>query len=428
MKVVVLGLSHLGCVTAACCAEHFKVVGLDFEEETITNLKRGRAPVFEPQLNELICRGLTSEQLSFTVNQQEAVKDVDVLWVCFDTPVNENDVSDVHFVLDRIERCLADLPAGTIVLLSSQLPAGTCRNLEENHADPHICFACSPENLRLGKALETFRNPDRVVVGVRDARARKTLAKLFAPFAGERVLWMSPESAEMAKHAINGFLALSVTFANEIARLCEAVGADVRDVERALRSESRIGPKAYIRPGNAFAGGTLARDVVTLTRIARDHGESAELIAASLRSNEAHKGWALRHLEAACKTLNGITIAILGLTYKPGTDTLRRSSAIELCLGLLERHAHVRCYDPAVKVLPAELAPAKICESLHDALYGADAAIVATEWPQIKEADWPALVRIMKQPRIILDENRFLNMTTDALQQVRYFSLGTATR
>src|SRR2546423_4393545 len=387
MKVVVFGLWHLGCVTAACCAEHFDVIGLDFEADTIAKLQDGRASILEPGLDELIRSGLKSERLSFTTSEQKALEGADVLWVCYDTPVDDDDVPDVDFVLARIERCIPHLPAGAIVLISSQLPAGTCRRLQEKHVDKAISFACSPENLRLGKALDIFRNPDRVVVGVGGARERKIVAELFAPCALDRILWMSPESAEMTKHAINAFLALSVTFANEIARLCEAVGANAHDVEQGLRSESRIGPKAYLRPGSAFAGGTLARDVVTLTDIAADYGEPVELIPAILRGNEQHKTWALRRLEAIYGKLVGTTVAILGLTYKPGTDTLRRSSAIELCQALLDQGARVQCYDPAVAQLPGKLAAAKICESLADALRQADAVVIATEWPQIKEAN-----------------------------------------
>jgi UDPglucose 6-dehydrogenase len=426
MKIVVLGLWHLGCVTAACCAEHFKLVGLDWDPETIANLRRGRAPIFEPGLDELIQSGLKSERLSFTTDEKDALKEADVIWVCFDTPVDESDAPDVGFVLDRVERCLPFLPRGAIVLISSQLPAGTCRRLEERHINKGIYFACSPENLRLGKGLDIFRNPDRVVVGVRQEEARKVIAKVFAPFAGDRLLWMSPESAEMTKHAINAFLALSITFANEIARLCEAVGANAQEVEQGLRSENRIGPKAYIRPGSAFAGGTLARDVVTLTRIAADNGESTELIAAILRANESHKGWALRRLEAIYGQLAGLTVAVLGLTYKAGTDTLRRSSAIELCVGLLERGARVQCYDPVVKALPAEIAAAKICGSLADAVRETDAAVIATEWPQIKEADWPALMQTMRQPPVILDPNRFLHLMGEIPPGARYFAVGSS--
>lgn len=426
MKVVVLGLWHLGCVTAACSAEHFTVVGLDSDEENIANLNCGRAPILEPGLNELIQRGLEAKRLSFTTDRQDALKNADVLWVCFDTPVDENDVADVPFVLERIERCLPDLPPGTVVLISSQLPAGTVRRLENEHANRHLSFACSPENLRLGKALEIFRNPDRVVAGTRDEQAREVLTRLLTPFAADRILWMSPESAEMTKHAINAFLALSVTFANEIATLCEAVGANAQEVEQGLRSESRIGPKAYIRPGQAFAGGTLARDVVTLTEIARVTGKSAGLIAAILQSNEMHQKWALGRLESIFGQLDGVTVAVLGLTYKPGTNTLRRSSAVELCLGLLERHARVQCYDPAVKEPTANLGAARICEGLPDALRQAEAAVIATAWPEFSRADWPTLVQTMKQPPVILDANRTLNLTADTLRGIRYFAVGTS--
>jgi UDPglucose 6-dehydrogenase len=424
MKVVVFGLWHLGCVTAACCAEHFDVVGLDFEADTIAKLQDGRAPILEPGLDDLIRSGLKSGRLSFTTREQEALEGVDVLWVCYDTPVDDDDVPDVDFVLARIERCIPHLSAGAIVLISSQLPAGTCRRLQEKHVHKAISFACSPENLRLGKALDIFRNPDRVVAGVSRARERKIVAELFAPFARDHVLWMSPQSAEMTTHAINAFLALSVTFANEIARLCEAVGANAHDVERGLRSESRIGPKAYLRPGNAFAGGTLARDVVTLTGLAADHGESVELIPAILRGNEKHKTWALRRLETIYGTLAGVTVAILGLTYKPGTDTLRGSSAIELCQALLDRGVRVQCYDPAVAQLPGKLAAATICENLADALRQADAAVIATEWPQIKEANWPGLVKTMRRQPVILDANRFLDVAPDGLPGARYFTVG----
>ena len=426
MKVVVFGLWHLGCVTAACCAEHFEVIGLDFDEETIAKLSSGRAPIFEPGLDDLIQQGLRSRQLSFTIDPKAALPNADALWVCIDTPVDENDVPDVAFVLEGIERCLPELGPGATVLISSQLPAGTCRRLSEKHVARQLYFACSPENLRLGKALEIFRSPDRVVVGVQDAPARQTLVKLFAPFAGERMIWMSPVSAEMTKHAINSFLALSVTYANEIARLCERVGADAREVEQGLRSENRIGPKAYLRPGSSFAGGTLARDVVTLTQLARDHGESADLIEAILRSNERQKTWALRRLETIFGDVSAITVAVLGLTYKPGTNTLRRSGAVEICLKLLDRGARVHCYDPAVNTLPAELEAATLCQNLPEALRGVDAAIVATEWPEIKEADWPALIRVMKQPPVILDANRFLNLKADTLTGVRYFVVGSS--
>ena len=425
MNLVVLGLWHLGCVTAACCAEHFHVTGLDFDEPVVAALRDGKAPLFEPGLDELLGQGLKSGRLRFTTDpDDEALGLADVLWVCYDTPVDDFDVADVAFVLERVARCLPALRPGAVVLISSQIPAGTCRALEAEH--PGVEFACSPENLRLGKALEIFRHPERIVVGTRHAQTRRALEGLFKPFC-DLVLWMRSESAEMTKHGINAWLALSVTFANEIARLCEAVGADAREVERGLRSEPRIGPKAYIRPGGAFAGGTLARDVVALTRLARDFGDPAALFPAILAGNDAHKDWALGRLRTLLDPLAGKIVAVLGLTYKPGTNTLRRSGAVELAVKLLAAGVRVRCYDPVVPSLPPELAGAERCGSLEDAVAGADAAVVATEWPQIKEADWPKLVPTMRRG-VVVDANGFLGLNPEQVADVEYFAVGTPTR
>ncbi len=426
MNVVVLGLWHLGCVTAACCAEKFSVAGLDFVPGSIDSLRAGEAPLFEPGLDELLARGLAAKQLSFapadSAEGRAALAAADVLWVCYDTPVDDNDVADVPFVLDRLERCLPALRRGATVLISSQVPAGTCRELEARH--PGVAFACSPENLRLGKALEIFRNPERIVAGVRAESARETLAELFAPFC-DQVLWMSPEAAEMTKHGINAWLALSVTFANELARLCEAVRADAREVERGLRSEPRIGQKSYIRPGASFAGGTLARDVVALTEIARTHGENVSLFPAILAGNETHKSWALGKLCSRLASLANVCVAVLGLTYKPGTSTLRRSGAVELASALLSAGARVRWFDPLAdeRELPATLAEAPRCATLEDAVRDADAAVVATEWPQIAAADWPALARTMRRP-LIVDANRFLPLRDPASSGIEYCAVG----
>ena len=422
MNVVVLGLWHLGCVTAACCAEHFSVTGLDFDDALVASLREARAPLFEPGLDDLLRAGIGSSRLRFSNDPaDDSLGTADVLWVCYDTPVDENDVADVPYVLDRLARCLPALRPGAVVLISSQIPAGTCRDLEAKH--PGVAFACSPENLRLGKALDIFRRPERIVVGTRTHETRTALAPLFAPFCDD-ILWMRPESAEMTKHGINAWLALSVTFANEIARLCEAVGADAREVERGLRSEPRIGLKAYIRPGGAFAGGTLARDVVALTRLAKEFHDPAALFPAILAGNDAHKDWALQRLRTLLVPLAGATVAVLGLTYKPGTSTLRRSGAVELAAKLLAAGVAVRCYDPAVTELPPELSGATMCPTLEDALASADAAVVATEWPQIKAGDWPALVGGMRRG-LVVDANGFLDLRPAQIPGVEYFAVGT---
>ena len=420
MNVTVLGLWHLGCVTAACCARHFQVVGLDFDEANIARLDSGQAPLFEPGLNELIAAGLAAKKLSFTTDPKIACARADVLWLCYDTPVNENDESDVEFVLAHLRRALPHLPKGTLVLISAQLPVGTCRRLEAEF--PQFHFACSPENLRLGRAIDAFEKAGRVIVGIRDDAEKALLEKLFTPFTPQ-ILFMRTESAEMVKHALNSFLALSITFINEIARLGEHVGADAREVSAGLKSEPRIGPKAYLGPGGPFAGGTLARDVVTLTRLAAAKNEKISVIPAITQSNDLHRGWALRRLQSRLGDLRGKTIAVLGLTYTTNTDTLRRSAAVELCRNLLAEGAGVHAFDPAVKQLPAELAGVRLASQITGALGGADAAVVCTEWPEFHGADWAKIVPAMRQ-RIFVDANRFLEKELKNLPAVEHLSVG----
>ena len=423
MKVAVLGLWHLGCVTAACCAKHFDVVGLDFDAANIAALRQGKAPLFEPGLDDLIQAGLASGRLRFTGDIKDACTEADILWVTYDTPVDEADQADIESVLREVRRCVPALPRGALILLSSQLPAGTCRLLEGEFGLQGYRFACSPENLRLGKAIEIFTKADRIIAGYRDERAKTQLAELFAPFT-QQVVWMRPESAEMTKHAINSFLALSITFMNEVARLCEATGADAKEVERGLKSESRIGPKAYLSPGGAFAGGTLARDIVTCTQLGQKYGEALEVIPAIKRSNDRHRQWALQKIQKLFSGQTGRRIALLGLTYKPGTNTLRRSSAVELARALHAAGHEVRAFDPSLPAMPPELAFIRRFPDAAATLGEVDAVVVCTEWPEFRQLDWQALVPRLRQP-LILDAARFLEKALLGLPKVQYISVGS---
>ncbi|HTA94834.1 MAG TPA: nucleotide sugar dehydrogenase, partial [Verrucomicrobiae bacterium] len=377
MNVTVLGLWHLGSVTAACVAKHFPVVGLDFDDANVAKLNSGHAPLLEPGLDELISVGLAAKKLSFMFDAKIACENADILWLTCDTPVNENDESDVETVLKNLRRALEFLPEGALVLISAQLPVGTCKKLEKEF--PQFHFACSPENLRLGKAIDSFEKADRVIVGIHDETKKALLEKLFAPFTPQ-IIFMRTESAEMVKHALNSFLALSITFINEIARLCEHTGADAREVSIGLKSEPRIGSKAYLGPGGPFAGGTLARDVVTLTKLAAANGEKISVIPAIKQSNDLHRGWAFKKLQSRLGDLRGKKIAVLGLTYTTNTDTLRRSAAIELCKQLLKAGVKVSAFDPAIKNLPKEFSKVQLASEISAALKGADAAVVCTEW------------------------------------------------
>ncbi|HAO77679.1 MAG TPA: UDP-glucose/GDP-mannose dehydrogenase family protein [Verrucomicrobia subdivision 3 bacterium] len=422
MNVTILGLWHLGSVTAACCAKHFSVVGLDFDVANVAKLNQGQAPLLEPGLNELIAAGLAAKKLSFTTDAKIACANADVLWLTYDTPVNDNDESDVESVLANLRRALPYLPNGALVLISAQLPVGTCAKLEKEF--PQFHFACSPENLRLGKAIDAFEKAERVVVGIRNDAKKALLEKLFTPFTPQ-VLFMRTESAEMVKHALNSFLALSITFINEVARLCEHTGADAKEVSVGLKSEARIGPKAYLGPGGPFAGGTLARDVVTLTKLADAKGEKISVIPAIKQSNDLHRGWAFRRLQSRLGDLRGKKISILGLTYTTNTDTLRRSAAVELCQKLLAAGATVSAFDPAVKNLPPELNSVSLATDVTAVLTGAEAVAICTEWPQFRQADWAKIVPQMRQP-VFVDANRFLEKELKNVPGVEHLSVGRA--
>jgi UDPglucose 6-dehydrogenase len=427
MNVCVVGLWHLGSVTAACLASGgHHVTGLDFDEKVIANLKNGQPPLFEPGLEDLIKKGLDEKKLDFTTDVKQAVTGTKVIWVTYDTPVDEDDQADVNFVIERVSRLFPDLEPGQQILISSQLPVGSAHRLEMMLAEMRptlsVSFSCSPENLRLGKAISVFTQPDRIIIGVRNDESKKVFSELLAPFT-DRIEWMSVESAEMTKHALNAFLATSVTFINEIAAICEQVGADAKEVERGLKSETRIGPKAYLGPGGAFAGGTLARDVAFLTQLGRQYDVPVQLFPAIKLSNDAHKNWARRRLDQLLGGVKDKTIAVWGLTYKPGTDTLRRSSSVELCKWLLEEGAIVHAHDPAISNLPKEYNQIKLCASALDAVQVADALVVATEWPEYRDVNMKEITSLMKTS-YVLDANRFLAKNIEALTDVKYIAVG----
>jgi UDPglucose 6-dehydrogenase len=428
MKVCVQGLWHLGSVTAGCLAsiEH-EVVGLDFDERVIQGLRAGNPPIYEPGLEEMIRAGLGSGRLRFTTSIEELPSNIELLWVAYDTPVNDDDVADVDFVIAQVEAVLPHLPNNTTVLVSSQMPVGSIRRMEaiadKLCPEKGLSFACSPENLRLGKSLDVFLKPDRVVVGVRVDRDRVRIMQLLVPIT-DRVEWMSVESAEMTKHAINAFLATSVVFANEIAAVCEIVGADAKEVERGLKSEQRIGPKAYLSPGGAFAGGTLARDIEFLKVISQGHQLSIPLLESVKTSNDQHKSWVCRKLMALLPSLEGVVVVVWGLTYKPGTDTLRRSLAVGMCNWLIEQGSSVRVHDPVVVEFPTKWHG---CVQRFDdalgALEGAQVLLVGTEWPMYREIPEDRIAGV-SPGLVVIDPNRFLSSLGTAAG-LRYVAVGT---
>lgn len=428
MKIAVTGLWHLGLVTAGCLADAgHDVVAYDPDEALIANLNNAQTPIMEPGLDDMLARCVTNNKLRYTANLEE-LKNQDIVWVTYDTPVNEKDEADVKHVTDQVQGFFPYLSDHTVVILSSQLPVGTGQALSDAYQaaySAHVTFACIPENLRLGNALKIFKQPDRIIVGLQDQQDRATILKLLSPFS-DNIVWMKLESAEMTKHALNAFLAMSVTFINELAGLCEKVGADANEVEKGLKSEERIGPKAYVRPGGAIGGGTLLRDINYLQKLGHRVDEPTHLISSILKSNQYHKDWVNRKLRATLESAADKKIAVLGLTYKTSTDTLRRSTSVDLCQALAEQGATVYAYDPVIKSIPEDIASfIELKGSIADAISSADGVLVLTEWPQFQELTADAFVNVVNKP-LLIDPTAFLFKTLGNDSRIQYHSVGRA--
>lgn len=429
MNICVSGLWHLGTVTAACLASSgYNVVGYDQNAETVGMLQEGSLPVNEPGLSELIATGIENGLLSFTSDPLE-ISGCDTIWIAYDTPVDEKDNADVDFVLSSIETLFPYLKNGILIIISSQLPIGTTSRLEtrlkEKRPEFSASFACLPENLRLGNAINVFKHPDRIVAGVRNNIDKNRIKSLLQPFSSN-IIWMSVESAEMTKHAINAFLATSVAFINELSGLCEHYGAKAFEVEKGLKSDHRIGQKAYLKPGEAFAGGTLARDLKYLIGLGDYKQLSTPLFSGVIESNDLHKKWARKKLKEILNTFKGKRVAMLGLTYKPETDTLRRSEAVETAIWLNGQGAEVMAYDPAVKILPDTLkCVIHLCNSRNEVLKKSHALLISTHWSEFHELKPEEIVSLMSVPTVI-DPGGFLSQSIGNQHEIVYLTIGGA--
>jgi UDPglucose 6-dehydrogenase len=347
------------------------------------------------------------------------VSGADVIWFTFDLPVNEKDEPQAGILEGAFADALKAKATPQAFVVSSQAPVGTCRALLKKGGAPVFYI---PENLRLGNALQCFFEQERLVIGTPDGGQSGLMLELMDGVEGERV-FLSLESAEMAKHALNSYLALMISFSGEISDICEAAGADAIKVMDALKKERRVSPHAPLSPGLGFGGGTLARDVQALRAAARRSGASTPVLDAAIESNNNRKGYVKRRLMSALGNLEGKKISFLGLTYKPGTDTLRRSLALEMIAGLQGTGAEVRAYDPAVRKLGGE-AGFSLCSSAAQAFAGADAVVVATAWPEFLELDLEKLAPTMRAQVLIDARNAMAGKKLP--KQMKYFGVGVS--
>ncbi|HEX77676.1 MAG TPA: UDP-glucose/GDP-mannose dehydrogenase family protein [Dehalococcoidia bacterium] len=427
-QVCVIGMWHLGSVTAACLAHlGYQVIGVDKDSQRVADLDQGKPPLFEPGLPELIAEGLSSGRLRFTTELGQAINGSQYVLICFDTRVDEQDEPDLSEILDTCAEIARYLEEGATVIVSSQVPVGTCERIksiiQQGNSSRGFHIACCPENLRLGQAIERFLHPDRIVIGADSPRALDKAASLFQVISAPQ-LRMNLKTAEMVKHALNAFMATSISFINELANLCDRVGADAVAVAQALASDERIGPKLPLKPGLGFAGGTLARDLKALQAAAARAGCNTYLIDAVLRINQEQIGIVARKLEEVYGSLAGLTVGFLGLTYKPGTSTLRRSAALQIIGDIVSKGARVKAYDP--KASPEEVEQYRGFEfhgNPYSVAQDSHALVLTTAWPEFMELDYDAIKGAMKTP-ILIDAINILDKEKMLGKGFRYLGVG----
>ena len=427
-RLAVLGCWHQGTVGAACLADFgFDVTGVAASPKDTEQLNKGKAPLYEPELDDLLLKGVSSGRLRFIDSVAEAVANRPFVLVMHDTPVDENDQSDLNPIFSAVREAAPAMQDGVIVYVTAQAPVGTCDKIAAliREARPSLKFgiACSPENLRLGMAVQRFIHPALPVIGSDDPAVLDRLEELFSVF---NVKWMrvSLRAAEMTKHALNAFLAACVTFGNELGNICDEVGVDGQTVARALRLEERVGPKAMLFPGMGFSGGTLARDMQTLRGLGDRFGLETAMLDGIWLANQRQNGFVLRKLQKSLGRLKGRRIAVFGLTYKPRTSTLRRSAALEIIADLRKAGALITAHDPmADRAEVAQHTEFQFMDDPYAAAEGADALVIITAWEDYLKLDCGRILKAMKG-RVLIDCNSMLKAEEMDSAGFEYMNVG----
>jgi UDPglucose 6-dehydrogenase len=415
MRIAVIGSGYVGLVVGACFAETGNdVTCVDKDAGKIRLLKRGKIPIYEPGLEELVRRNVEESRLTFTTKLPDAVRKSEVIFVAVGTPTGEDGSADLQHVLAAARDIARAMNGYKVVVDKSTVPVGTSAKVtaEMKRVTAHeFAVVSNPEFLKQGAAVEDFLKPDRVVIGTRDPRAAATMQELYRPFTrtGAPIMVMDPESAELCKYAANAMLATRISFMNEIANVCERFGADVDRVRQAVASDRRIGP-AFLFPGVGYGGSCFPKDVKAIIKFASDKRYRFRILEAVESVNERQKLLLLDRLDKHFgKRLKGKTIAVWGLSFKPRTDDMREAPAVPLINGLLARGARVRAFDPEAFPVAKRIFKSRItyARSAYDALKEADALLVVTEWNEFREPDFARMKKLLKQPVVFDGRNIF---------------------
>ncbi len=410
MRVTMIGTGYVGLVSGACFADFgHTVVCVDKDPSKIERLNRGEIPIFEPGLDQLVADNVKAGRLSFAVDGSQAIREAEIVFIAVGTPTRRGDGhADLSYVYAAAEEIAGLIEGFTVIVTKSTVPVGTGDEVEAimKKANPNADFAVvsNPEFLREGAAIEDFKRPDRVVIGVEDDRAKAVMAELYRPLSLNEfpVVYTQRRTSELIKYAGNAFLAMKITFINEIADLCEKVGADVQQVAKGIGLDGRIGSK-FLNPGPGYGGSCFPKDTIALVRTAQQYGAPVRLIETTVEVNDARKLAMAEKIRAAIGgDIAGKTVAILGLTFKPNTDDMRDSPSLAIIPALQAMGATVRAFDPEGMTEAGHLlGDVVFADGPYAAAEGADALVILTEWDQFRALDLPRLKGLMKRPLLI---------------------------
>lgn len=421
MNIAIVGTGYVGLVTGACFADTgVNVTCVDVDEKKIAELKQGKMPIYEPGLDELVTKNYAAGRLHFTTSLEAVLNEQDIIFSAVGTPPDEDGSADLKYVLQVARTIGRNLNKYVVVVTKSTVPVGTAvkirdvinEELDKRGVQIDFDVASNPEFLKEGSAIKDFMSPDRVVVGVDSERAKRLLTRLYKPFllVNFRVIFMDIPSAEMTKYAANSMLATRISFMNDIANLCEKVGADVNMVRDGIGSDARIG-RRFLYAGCGYGGSCFPKDVKALVKTADDNGYSMEVLKAVERVNERQKALLFTKLQKAFGniSLNGHTVTLWGLAFKPETDDMRESTALVMIRLLSEAGCKIRVYDPiAMEECKRRVGDVvTYCRDMYDAVDGSEALLLLTEWKQFRLPDWQKVKDRMKRPLLIDGRNIF---------------------
>jgi UDPglucose 6-dehydrogenase len=430
MRIAVVGTGYVGLVAGACFAESGNdVVCVDRDDTKIRTLKRGKMPIYEPGLEELVRRNRSEGRLTFTTRLPKAVRDSTVIFIAVGTPQGEDGAADLKHVLGVAGEIAQAMNGYKVIVDKSTVPVGTSEKVRAviRRATTHpFSVVSNPEFLKQGAAIDDFMKPDRVVIGAEDARAQELMLELYSPFTrtGAPIMMMDCASAELSKYAANAMLASRISFMNEVANVCELVGADVDQVRKAIGSDRRIG-SAFLFPGVGFGGSCFPKDVQAMIRFASENDYEFRILEAVQAVNTLQKARLFAKMKKHFGTLKGKTVAVWGLAFKPKTDDMREAPSVPLIEALLTAGATVQVHDPEAMKVARGLFGSKItyATSNYDALKGADCLAIVTEWNEFRRPDFDRMRSLMRSPVIFDGRNLF---TPDQMKQsgFTYYSIG----